>query len=241
MVGASFMGDLSRWKAAAVLALTLGVCLAAVPNILPQNVFERLPAWAQRKVVLSYDLQGGTRTVAVVSRDGVRKEKVEQLREDVRRVLREVRPVICFLPPVPRNNGVDVRILEGSNVQQAVTKLRELAGPIAVPAEAGARRPTKLADVPAGSASVTADRATPATAMSPDFTVTARDDGLITLTLTDALLDERIAQARWQAMQIIERRLHESGAVKFSVQPQGFDRIVIEAIGVDNRWRFILG
>ena len=42
----------SRWKALAILLTAFLICLAAAPNLLSELVFERLPKWAQRHIVL---------------------------------------------------------------------------------------------------------------------------------------------------------------------------------------------
>ena len=82
---------ISRWKATAILATALLVCLFAVPNFFPKDMVESWPKWAQRHIVLGLDLQGGSHILLEVDSGAVRKEKVEQLRDDVRRVVRENR------------------------------------------------------------------------------------------------------------------------------------------------------
>ena len=83
------------------------------------------PKWAQRHIVLGLDLQGGSHILLEVDTNAVRKEKLETLRDDVRRVLRDAR--VGYTGLVCRGNSVEVRIREGSNFDQAVTKLRELS------------------------------------------------------------------------------------------------------------------
>ena len=80
---------ISRWKALAILLTTLVVCLFAIPNLFADETVQSWPKWAQRHVVLGLDLQGGSHILLEVDTAAVRKEKVEQLRDDVRRVLRE--------------------------------------------------------------------------------------------------------------------------------------------------------
>src|SRR5688572_4540642 len=118
----------SRWKAAAVLVTSLVICLFAVPNFFSERTLESLPAWTQRHIVLGLDLQGGSHILLEVDTNAVRKEKVEVLRDDVRRVLREAR--VGYTGLVVRGDTVEVRIREGGDVAQALTKLRELSQPI---------------------------------------------------------------------------------------------------------------
>src|SRR5246127_4691646 len=113
----------SRWKALAIVLTAVVVCLCAVPNFLPENVVQGWPKWAQRHIVLGLDLQGGSHILLEVDANDVRRQKVEGLRDDVRRVLRDARVGITG-QPVIRGNTVEVHIRE-SDLQQGLTKLRE--------------------------------------------------------------------------------------------------------------------
>ena len=204
----------SRWKAAAILLTALLVCLFTVPNFLSQSTFEKLPTWAQRHVVLGLDLQGGSHILLEVDSGAVRKEQIETLRDDVRRVLREAR--IGYTGLNVRGNGVEVRIREGSDPQQAYTKLQELSQPIGGLLGASGQR------------SVDVENA---------------GNGVIRLTVTEAALTERIRQAVDQSIQIIERRVNELGTVEPSIQRQGVDRVLVQVPGLQDpaRLKALLG
>src|ERR1043166_1766869 len=118
----------TRWKMLAILGAVAFVCLFAVPNFLPEKMVQSWPKWAQRHIVLGLDLQGGSHILLEVDTKAVRKEMLEALRDDVRRVLRDAR--IGYTGLVVRGNSVEVRIREGSNFDQALEKLRELSQPI---------------------------------------------------------------------------------------------------------------
>src|SRR5713101_6110491 len=113
---------ISKWKATAILLTALICCLFAVPNFFPESMVKRWPAWAQRHIVLGLDLQGGSHILLEVDANDVRRQKVEGLRDDVRRVLRDARVGISG-QPVIRGNTVEVHIRE-SDLQQGLTKLR---------------------------------------------------------------------------------------------------------------------
>src|SRR5246500_3438274 len=117
----------SRWKALAIVLTAVVVCLCAVPNFLPENVVQGWPKWAQRHVVLGLDLQGGSHILLQVDANDVRVQKVNQLRDDVRRVLRDAR--IANTNSV-RGDTVEVRLREPNDISQALPKLRELSQPI---------------------------------------------------------------------------------------------------------------
>src|ERR1700741_992248 len=106
----------------------LAICLCALPNFFSENVVRHWPSWAQRHVVLGLDLQGGSHLLLEVDTAAVRKAKVQQLYDDIRRVLREAR-VGLSSAPVIRGNGVEVVVRE-NDLQTALTKLRELSQPL---------------------------------------------------------------------------------------------------------------
>ena len=199
----------TRWKATAIVLTALIVCLFAVPNFLPEKMVQSWPKWAQRHVVLGLDLQGGSHILLEVDSAAVRKEKVEALRDDVRRVLRDAR--VGYTGLVVRGNSVEVRIREGSNFDQAVEKLRELSQPIGgvLGASTGQR----------------------------SLDVTTEAGSLVRLTVTEPALTERIRQSVEQSIQIIERRVNELGTVEPLIQRQGIDRILVQVPGLQDPTR----
>jgi len=205
----------TRWKATAILLTAFVVCLFAVPNFLPEKMVHSWPKWAQRHVVLGLDLQGGSHILLEVDSNAVRKEKLEALRDDVRRVLRDAR--VGYTGLVVRGNSVEVRIREGSNFDQAVEKLRELSQPLGgiLGSSTGQR----------------------------SLDVTTEAGNLVRLTVTEPAILERIRQSVDQSIQIIERRVNELGTVEPLIQRQGTDRILVQVPGLQDptQLKIILG
>ena len=199
----------TRWKAATILLTALVICLFAVPNFLPEKMVQSWPKWAQRHVVLGLDLQGGSHILLEVDSNAVRKEKLEVLRDDVRRVLRDAR--VGYTGLVVRGNSVEVRIREGSNFEQALEKLRELSQPLGGLLGAGSGQRSLDISTEAGS--------------------------LVRLTLTEPAITERIRQSVEQSIQIIERRVNELGTVEPLIQRQGIDRILVQVPGLQDPTR----
>ena len=75
----------------AIIATALVVMLFAVPNFVPEHTVKTWPQWAQRHVVLGLDLQGGAHLLLEVDANAVKKEKLNQVADDARRMLREAR------------------------------------------------------------------------------------------------------------------------------------------------------
>jgi preprotein translocase subunit SecD len=198
----------TRWKVAAILCTVFAVCLFAVPNFLPTKMVDSWPKWAQRHVVLGLDLQGGSHILLEVDTKAVRKEMLETLRDDVRRVLREAR--IGYTGLVVRGNSVEVRIREGQNSSEAQQKLQTLSQPLG------------------GILSATGHR---------NVDISSEPNNLYRLTLTDPAILERVRQAVEQSIQIIERRVNELGTVEPLIQREGSDRVLVQVPGLQDPTR----
>ena len=197
----------TRWRVVAILCTVFAVVIFAVPNFLPKSVVESWPSWAQRHIVLGLDLQGGSHILLEVDTKAVRKEMLETLRDDVRRVLREAR--IGYTGLVVRGNSVEVRIREGQNAGQAGEKLRTLSQPLG------------------GILSATGHR-------TVDIT---NDGSLYKLTLTEPAIVERVRQAVDQSIEIISRRINQLGTVEPLIQREGTDRILVQVPGLQDPTR----
>src|SRR5262245_21595098 len=118
----------TRLKAAATLLTALLIILCAVPNFFSEETLKSWPTWAQRHIVLGLDLQGGSHILLEVDSAAVRKEQSQALLDDVRRVMRDAR--IGYTGLTVRGNGVELRLREGTDPQQALSKLQELSRPL---------------------------------------------------------------------------------------------------------------
>ena len=196
---------ISKWKAAAILLTAFICCLFAVPNFFPEKTIQRWPSWAQRHLVLGLDLQGGSHILLQVDANDVRRQKLQALQDDVRKLLREARVGITRAPVI-RGNSVEVIVRE-SDVQQALTKLRDLSQPLGGFLGSTGQRTVDVENAGAG---------------------------LIRLTVTEPALVERTRQVVDQSVEIIERRVNAMGLVEPSIQRQGTDRVLVQVPGLGN-------
>src|SRR6202167_1956806 len=203
----------TRWKAAGILLTALVVCLFALPNFFSESAVRAWPSFAQRHIVLGLDLQGGSSLLLEVDTAAVRKEKLQGIADDVLRILRAAR--VPFTGRAVHGNSVEVRITRDTDVENAMSKLRELSQPLS------------------GILGTSGQR-------SVDITENA---GLITLSPSDAALAERVRQAVDQSIQIIERRVNELGLVEPTIQREGAFRILVQVPGLQDpsRLKEILG
>jgi preprotein translocase subunit SecD len=194
----------TRWKAAAIVLTALVVCLFAVPNFFAERVVKSWPSWAQRRIVLGLDLQGGSYLLLAVDTNEVRKAQLQTVYEDVLRVLREAR--IPFTGRAIRGNAVEVHITRDTDLDNALSKLRDLSQPMSgILASTGQR------------------------------TLDVTNNGnTITLTPSDPAVVERVRQAVDQSIEIIQRRVNGLGLVEPTIQREGSDRILVQVPGLNN-------
>jgi preprotein translocase subunit SecD len=205
----------SRWKATAILLTTLIICAFSIPNFFSEQTLQSWPKWAQRHLVLGLDLQGGSHILLEVDSNAVRKDKIESLREDVRRVVRENRLGSPGTVAI-RGNTVEFRVREGVDQTLALQKLRELSQPLGGLLSSTGQRSVDVVDA---------------------------GNGVFRLTPTQPAIVERVRQSVEQSIQIVERRVNELGTVEPTIQRQGVDRILVQVPGLQDpsRLKELLG
>jgi preprotein translocase subunit SecD len=204
----------TRWKALGIILTALVVCLCAVPNFFPEATVKTWPAWAQRRLVLGLDLQGGSHLLLEVDANSIKKDKLEQIRDDARRTLRDAKIVYTGLATKP--DSVEVRITKDTDLATALSKLRELSQPLGGLLGSNGQRSLEVSDA---------------------------GGGLIRMTVPPAAITDRIRQAIEQSITIIEKRVNELGTVEPLIQRQGVDRILVQVPGLQDptRLKALLG
>ncbi|QRG05153.1 protein translocase subunit SecD [Xanthobacter dioxanivorans] len=201
----------SRLKTTAILVTIAIGLLFALPNVLPQSVLAHLPSWlASSRVTLGLDLQGGSHILLEVDGTALRKERTEQVRDDVRRVLRDQK--IGYSNLVVRDTSVSLRLRDPTETQKAVTELRKLATPVT----------NALFGNSSG---------------EMDIAVSSSSEGAVTVQLTEAGLTARMRSAVDQSIEIIRRRIDQLGTVEPNIQRQGLDRILVQVPGLQDPQR----
>jgi preprotein translocase subunit SecD len=204
----------TRWRALAIILTVLAVCLCAVPNFFSEATVKTWPTWAQRRLVLGLDLQGGSYLLLEVDANAVKKDKLDQLRDDVRRVLRDAK--VAYTGLAIKGDSVEVRITKDIDLPTALAKLRELSQPLGGLLGSNGQRSLEVSDA---------------------------GGGLIRLTIPPAAITDRTRQAVEQSITIIEKRVNELGTVEPLIQRQGVDRILVQVPGLQDptRLKALLG
>jgi preprotein translocase subunit SecD len=225
---------ISRWKAAAILLTVLSVSAMAIPNFLSESAFRALPKWAQHRIMPGIEYTGGTRQLLEVNAGVIRKQMVEQLRDEVRKALREAR-VGLVQAAVVRGDQVHVRLRE-DDLERGLKVLQDR---LVAPSYRSVVSIRPAPNVP-GTFVTSLNGAAPSPVL-PDVIVEV-DGTLIRLTNSENVFRERIHSARRASINIIRRRIHEMGVVGMSVEPRGSDRIeVIVPRVMGPRWFDLIG
>ncbi|MDF1686929.1 MAG: protein translocase subunit SecD [Parvibaculaceae bacterium] len=206
----------ARWKIILVSLVSLLGLVYVAPNFFNKEDLASLPSWVpQSQIVLGLDLQGGSYLLLEVGVDVVIREKLEGLQSDARVALRE-EPRIGYTGLSVANDSVVVRVRDLSQLDEARTRLRELAAPVG----GGVFGATQS-----------------------DLDISATDEGLITLELTEPAIVQRKLAAVQQSIEILRRRVDELGTTEPSIQRQGDNRVIIEVPGLDDpqRLKAIIG
>jgi SecD/SecF fusion protein len=201
----------ATWKIVSIIGMTVLALLVIAPSLLSPESREalnaRLPSWLPaRAIVLGLDLQGGSHVLLEVDSQSVVKSLIENLRDSVRRVLREEKvSIVGGIGVQPR--GVQLRIPDPAERARVLPKLRQLAN--------------------AGSGLADGTHA-------PDFTLTENDSGLIQFTVTEAGVNGKVRRAVEQSIEVLRRRVDALGTTEPNIQRQGADRILVEVPGLQD-------
>lgn len=203
----------ARWKTVVILLVCLFGILINVPNLLPRSAF---PDWfPARQVSLGLDLRGGSYLLLEVDLNTVVRERLDGLVDGARTRLRAANVRYVNLAADAPNRRMGLRVLDTAQVPAAVAALRELANPVQLPTGQSV----------------------------PDIEVTSAPDGTVTATLTEAGLRAKATAAVEQSIEIVRRRIDETGVAEALIARQGQSRILVTLPGVEdpNRIKDLLG
>ena len=201
----------ANWKITAILLSIVLAVLMVVPSLMTMEARKALeakaPSWLPvRPITLGLDLQGGSHVLLQIDAPSLIKTQIDNLRDDVRRVLREEKvPLTGGIGVQAR--GVQLRIADAGDRARALPKLRNLLQP--------------LGSVLTGGSNTT-------------FTLNEGADGQIVLALTEPGMADKTRRAIDQSIEVLRRRIDGIGTKEASIQRQGVDRILVEVPGLQD-------
>ncbi len=203
------MLQFSTWKMFAIVAMTLAAVLVVAPSMLSPSHYaalaSRLPSWLMPPtIVLGLDLQGGSHVMLEVDQGDLVTTQVKNLRDDVRRILREEKVAITGgIGTTAR--GVQVRVADAADREKILPKFRLLRN--AFSSNIGGQPPLEVDTTP---------------------------EGLIRITVTDTGLRDKARKAVEQSIEVIRRRVDALGTREPSIQRQGDDRLLVQVPGLQD-------
>jgi preprotein translocase subunit SecD/SecD/SecF fusion protein len=201
----------ARWKTTLILLTVLAGFIFALPNFFSRQTVDSWPSFfPKQQIVLGLDLQGGAYLLYEVDREDYIQKRLRTLVSDIRKSLTQ-EPRIGYTGLGVQGQGVQVRIRDLSQVDEAQRRLQELRNPLTSALLGGGG--------------------------TYEFDLTVGDGGLIRFTYSDAGLSQRVRSIVDQSIEVIDRRLNELGTTEPSIQRQGEDRILVEAPGLSDPQR----
>lgn len=198
------------WKIALIALACLASVIFSIPSFFPAATVATWPNWLpKRQVSLGLDLRGGAHLLLEVDTSVVLRERLEALVEGARTELRQARIGYTNLS-VSGTNSVTVRLRDAAQTEQARQLLIKLAQPVQSTSGLGF-----------GSGPV-------------DMELTGSADGQLRMTLSEAALLERARNAVTQSIEIVRRRIDQTGVSEPTIQRQGADRILVQLPGIDD-------
>ncbi len=193
------------------LILILGF-LFALPNALPDSVLAKFPRFLPTgTVTLGLDLQGGSEVLLEVQMEPVVKERIEQLKGDIRIGLRKAHILYAF--PSATANSVAVQIKDPARMDDARALLKGLNpmagnGVLAVGSRA--------------------------------YDTAERGNGVIVMTMDDGYITQLRTEVVKEDIEVVRRRIDEIGTREPTIEQQGTDRILVQVPGLADPSRLII-
>ena len=195
----------SRLKTWTILLTVLVAFIYALPTALPPAGQEFMAKYLGAKpITLGLDLQGGSNVVMEIDNADLRKKLIDQLTGDIRTTLREAK--IGYKGVTRTDNSVTVTVSNVAESDTAKAELQKLQSPIGGNLLGGTIG-TNLYEI-------------------------SGENGVFTLTLSDAGYQAKVAQAINQSLSIVEKRVNALGTTEPVIQQQGKDRIGIQLPGL---------
>ncbi|SOH93486.1 preprotein translocase subunit SecD [Monaibacterium marinum] len=205
------------WKKICVVLVCLAALIFSAPNLFYAQVEESNDAVAAGQqgdwpsylpsdlINLGLDLRGGAHLLVEVQVADVYQDRMDSVWPEALRVLREQRDVVGTVRQLDTDQGeLLMRIGEPAGLDTAIAAIRELAQPI-----------TTLTGIG-----------------STDIEVSAEGTDLIRVRLSEAEKSATDDRTVAQSVEIVRRRIDESGTREPTIQRQGSDRILIQVPGV---------
>lgn len=209
------MLNLARWRYLSVIIVTLLAIIFALPNALPQSIRANYPSFLPNKTInLGLDLQGGSHLLFEVDKQTVFKQRLETVADDMIGALRGTKrfgdtgPRKAPIASTGRGQTADgnlvrVTITNPAEVAEAIKRINDLGQPVD-----GLSGQIATSDL-----------------------LVVNNNGNLEISLTEEAKISMTRRAITQSIEVIRRRIDETGTREPSITRQGAERIVVQAPG----------
>jgi SecD/SecF fusion protein len=174
--------------------------LAALPNVLPEHILQKLPPWyAAQQLTLGLDLRGGSHLLMEVDTRNLLAEKNQSLAERISAELREAR----IFHARPEATGQQMRVTPNNPAD--IARVKQLVRPL-LQESAGIERGYNLTE----------------------------QQGTLVITPTQTLKEHLQRDAVERSLEVVRRRLDETGLVDPTITRQGAEGVLVQLPGVDD-------
>lgn len=174
--------------------LCLFLALWALPTVLPSNVLAQWPSFLPTsKINLGLDLRGGSQILLEIDYAAVKRTRLNDLQNTVRRSLREKQ--IGYVDLASTGQSVTFRLLDAAQLEAARTALKPLQDTVEVSLDS---------------------------------------KGTSSLSYRQDNERQEKLHVMEQSIEIVRRRIDETGTKEPSIQRQGDNRILVQLPGVDS-------
>ena len=206
------------WKRACVLAVLLCGAIAASGNLLSEQQRDALPSFVGallHRVVLGLDLEGGIHILLQVEREAVWQQRLEDSLLAIRKELRENKIQLATPPKLTRS-------AEGQSIS------------LTLKGEAQEKSEEKSEEKGEGKGEGKGDSQKTIRAFARQWGFDAKELSAQDwrLSLSDATKQELLSSALQHTIEILRRRIDESGTREPLIQRQGEARVLVEIPGV---------
>jgi SecD/SecF fusion protein len=199
------MLQFTRFKVFFILLTCLAGIVVAMPNLLSKETVASWPWWVPHKQLpLGLDLQGGAHLLLAMDQDEIKKDWLNNLRDESRKVLRDAR--IGFTGIGVQGTQLVIKLAKPDERDKAIKELNKV------------RQTIGSAVLGAGGYDVDVSQGS--------------DDGTVIVKPSDAGMRARISNAAAASIETINRRVNNLGTSESTIVRQGADRILIQFPGL---------
>lgn len=195
------------WQQALIIGAVVIAAILAVPNFFPKETVAGWPGFAPKgRIALGLDLQGGSYLLLGVDTEKVIDDRLTSMRQEIQRAMRpsgnRERVALQAAPTLDAPaDTISLRVREEKDAEEAAKRVRDLVRPAAL-VGAGVR--------------------------PYEVTVTGpRIDVVMSPEAKRAFGQEALADS----IEVVRRRIDPAGNKEVLIQPQGVDRVVVQAPG----------